>query len=354
MAELSDVTTIVALLILLFLMVGIGWRFIQFMHTIGKGSSWKRWWPNRPPPAAPPVPLDLPAVHNPAAPPTGTLKRQMHALLALGAFDAAAQLYQHTHGSSAAAAQAATEALHAAQPAPTSPDSAAVVAELRDLLWQDKLLQAAHLLRQQGDLSLAEARDALTLIASVLFAAAPPAATAAATATDPAADTVATTAADARPDQRLSVDDLHAELRELLRLGGSALAVHTLRERTGASQATAEQVIAALAAENAATMGSHTAEPLEAEILELLDDDRKLEAVKCYRSRRQVDLKRAKEAVEALQEARIAARLTPTLAAELRALLAAEHQARAIQRYREQTGSGFREAMQVVTRLTEH
>ena len=94
-------------------------------------------------------------------------------------------------------------------------------------------------------------------------------------------------------------DDLQAELNALLAEGQKIKAIQRYREATGADLAAAKEAVETL------ERGASPADkPLDAgpaaEIVALLEAGRKLEAVKLYRERTGVDLKQARDAVEAI------------------------------------------------------
>jgi ribosomal protein L7/L12 len=94
--------------------------------------------------------------------------------------------------------------------------------------------------------------------------------------------------------------DWENEVRSLLAQGRKLEAVKVYKEHTGASLAAAKEAVEAM---EPGTVDSSPAEPdsnLETELLRLLSQGRKLEAVKIYRDRWGVSLREAKEAAESL------------------------------------------------------
>lgn len=97
---------------------------------------------------------------------------------------------------------------------------------------------------------------------------------------------------------------LHAELRPLLREGRLIEAIRLYRERTGKGLAEAKAAVDALHAKTAGRPedAAAPAMELEAEIIPLLKEGRKIEAIKLHRERTGAGLKESKEAVERLAE----------------------------------------------------
>ena len=103
--------------------------------------------------------------------------------------------------------------------------------------------------------------------------------------------------------------DLDAELLDLIDRGNTIEAIKRYRDATGAGLAAAkEQVESLIAARSSATAGRIVAakadppsEPgFETELLDLLSQGRKIDAIKLHRERTRLGLKESKEAVEAL------------------------------------------------------
>jgi len=94
--------------------------------------------------------------------------------------------------------------------------------------------------------------------------------------------------------------DLEAEIRSLLADGRKIEAVKLYREQTGAGLAEAKEAVEALERDEARGAEGPADSDLEPEIVSLLEQGRKIEAVKLYREKTGVDLKEAKDAVEAI------------------------------------------------------
>jgi ribosomal protein L7/L12 len=97
-------------------------------------------------------------------------------------------------------------------------------------------------------------------------------------------------------------NDFEAELRALLAQGGKIEAIKRYREQTGAGLAAAKEAVEALAQGESLP----TEEPMDAstetEIVSLLKQGQKLQAVKLYRECTGVGLKEAKDAIELMAE----------------------------------------------------
>jgi ribosomal protein L7/L12 len=94
----------------------------------------------------------------------------------------------------------------------------------------------------------------------------------------------------------------------------------------------------------------------EAELLELLAEGRKIEAVKRYRDRTCVGLAEAKRAVEALEQGEslpAEAAFDSDAEAEIVSLLGQGRKIQAVKLYRERTGVGLKEAKDAVEALGE-
>jgi len=94
--------------------------------------------------------------------------------------------------------------------------------------------------------------------------------------------------------------NLDAELRELMAAGRKIEAIKRYRETTGAGLAEAKAALEALERGGPLATGETPKSDLEAEIVPLLEQCRKIEAIKLYRDRTGAGLKEAKDAVEAI------------------------------------------------------
>lgn len=92
---------------------------------------------------------------------------------------------------------------------------------------------------------------------------------------------------------------LESELRSLLAAGQKIEAIKLYRERTGAGLAEAQSAVEALEGGQPAATSTAPSD-LEEQVVQLLQQGRKIQAVKAYRERMGVDLHAAKEAVEAI------------------------------------------------------
>lgn len=95
--------------------------------------------------------------------------------------------------------------------------------------------------------------------------------------------------------------DFEAKLRSLLSEGQKIEAVKLYREEFGVGLAEAKEAVDALEqGESLTPRVSRTASAIEEEVLSLLEQGRKIEAIKIYREHSGKGLKESKEAVEAL------------------------------------------------------
>jgi large subunit ribosomal protein L7/L12 len=94
--------------------------------------------------------------------------------------------------------------------------------------------------------------------------------------------------------------DFEAELKGLLAEGRKIDAIKRYREQTGAGLAEAKQAVEALERGESPPAAEPIDASLEAEIVSLLEQGRKMQAVKRYRERTGLGLKEAKDAVEAI------------------------------------------------------
>jgi kynurenine formamidase/ribosomal protein L7/L12 len=142
-----------------------------------------------------------------------------------------------------------------------------------------------------------------------------------------------------------------AELLALLAEGRKIEAIKRYREVTGAGLAVAKETVEAL--ERGEPLP--TKEPVDSafgnEIVLLLQGGKKIGAIKLYRERTGVGLKEAKDAVEALERGESLPTREPvdsSMEAEIVRLLEAGKKIEAIKVYRERTGVGLKEAKDAV------
>ncbi|QDV35665.1 ribosomal protein L7/L12 [Tautonia plasticadhaerens] len=95
-------------------------------------------------------------------------------------------------------------------------------------------------------------------------------------------------------------EDLKRQVRDLLDQGSKIEAIKVYRERTGAGLKEAKDAVEAFERGDPGLMPGGIEGPLEGELLDLLRNGRKIEAIKRYREATGVGLKEAKDAVEAL------------------------------------------------------
>ena len=95
-------------------------------------------------------------------------------------------------------------------------------------------------------------------------------------------------------------NNLLAELQALLDDGRKIEAIKRYREATGAGLAAAKEGVEALEKGESPSVEKVADSSLESEIVSLLQGEKKIEAIKLYRQRTGTGLKEAKDAVEAI------------------------------------------------------
>jgi ribosomal protein L7/L12 len=146
-------------------------------------------------------------------------------------------------------------------------------------------------------------------------------------------------------------DNILAELLALLAEGRKIEAIKRYREVTGAGLAAAKEMVEALERGEPLPTREPMDSAFENEIVLLLHGGKKIGAIKLYRERTGVGLKEAKDAVEALERGQsLPTRETvdSTMEAEVVRLLEGGKKIEAIKVYRERTGVGLKEAKDAV------
>lgn len=157
----------------------------------------------------------------------------------------------------------------------------------------------------------------------------------------------------------MAYDDANfeAELRILLNEGRKIEAIKRYREKTRAGLAAAKEAIEALERGQPLPTSEPLDTSLETEIVSLLEQGRKIQAVKVYRERTGAGLKEAKEAVEAIGrgEKVVAAfgEIDHEVESQLIGLLQQGQKIQAVKLCRRQTGMGLKEAKDTVEALAE-
>jgi len=151
-------------------------------------------------------------------------------------------------------------------------------------------------------------------------------------------------------------DDLVSRVRSLTQAGQKIEAIKLLREWTGAGLKESKDAVEAILRGPAPPASSWGDRAFEDEVATLLEQGQKIEAIKRYRERTGVGLKEAKDAVEAIQRGQA----TPSgpqsdrdLEDEVVSLLEQGQKIEAIKRYRERTGVGLKEAKDAVEWMAE-
>ena len=97
-------------------------------------------------------------------------------------------------------------------------------------------------------------------------------------------------------------DELAARVRSLTEEGQKIEAIKLFRERTGAGLKEAKDAVEAIQRGQAVPSGPQSDRDLEDEVVSLLEQGQKIEAIKRYHERTGVGLKEAKDAVERMAE----------------------------------------------------
>jgi ribosomal protein L7/L12 len=151
-------------------------------------------------------------------------------------------------------------------------------------------------------------------------------------------------------------DDLAAQVRSLTEAGRKIEAIKLFRERTGAGLKEAKDAVEAIERGQAPPASSWGDRAFEDEVATLLERGQKIEAIKRYRERTGVGLKEAKDAVEAIQRGESVPSGPQSdrgLEDEVVSLLEQGQKIEAIKRYRERTGVGLKDAKDAVERMAE-
>jgi large subunit ribosomal protein L7/L12 len=151
-------------------------------------------------------------------------------------------------------------------------------------------------------------------------------------------------------------DDLAARVRSLTEAGQKFEAIKLFRELTGAGLKQSKDAVEAIQRGQAPLASSLSDRAFEEEVAMLLEQGQKIEAIKRYRERTGVGLKEAKDAVEAIQRGQ-AVPSGPLsdrdLEDEVVSLLEQGQKIEAIKRYRARTGVGLKEAKDAVERMPQ-
>jgi ribosomal protein L7/L12 len=151
--------------------------------------------------------------------------------------------------------------------------------------------------------------------------------------------------------------DFEAELRALLADGRKIEAIKRYREQTGAGLAAAKEAVEALEQGGSLPTIVPLDSSIETEIASLLESGQKIQAIKLYRERTGAGLKEAKDAVDAMGRGEKVVvqfrEIDQDLESELIGLLQQGQKIQAIKLCRSRTGMGLKEAKEVVEALAE-
>jgi ribosomal protein L7/L12 len=145
-------------------------------------------------------------------------------------------------------------------------------------------------------------------------------------------------------------------VRSLTEAGQKIEAIKLFRERTGAGLKESKDAVEAIQRGQAPLANALGDRAFEDEVATLLERGQKIEAIKRYREATGVGLKEAKDAVEAIQRGQAVPsgpQSDRDLEDEVVSLLEQGQKIEAIKRYRERTGVGLKEAKDAVERMAE-
>jgi ribosomal protein L7/L12 len=148
-------------------------------------------------------------------------------------------------------------------------------------------------------------------------------------------------------------DDLERQVRYLLAEGRKIEAIKLYREQTGMGLKGAKDAVEAIQRGVPTSQPEGVDEPFQSELVSLLGQGKKVQAIKLYRERTGAGLKEAKDAVEAVQRGQVSALtgLDDAIVRELVGLLQQGQNIEAIKLYRERTGAGLKDAKEAVEAL---
>jgi ribosomal protein L7/L12 len=146
-------------------------------------------------------------------------------------------------------------------------------------------------------------------------------------------------------------EDWKQEIRALLGEGQKIQAIKLYRERTGVGLRQAKEAVEAIERGESLPSPETVEESFERELIGLLDQGQKIQAIKLYRERTGVGLKEAKDAVDVIQRREHLQDPDERDNAFHQTLVSLLKQGRkidAIKVFREVTGSGLKESKEVV------
>ena len=146
-------------------------------------------------------------------------------------------------------------------------------------------------------------------------------------------------------------EDWKQEIRALLGEGQKIQAIKVYRERTGVGLRQAKEAVEAIERGESLSIPEMVDESFERELIALLDQGQKIQAIKLYRERTGVGLKKAKDAVEAIQRGERSQdpeESDNSFHQTLVSLLKQGRKIDAIKLYREVTESGLKESKDAI------
>lgn len=144
---------------------------------------------------------------------------------------------------------------------------------------------------------------------------------------------------------------MEQQIRLMLAEGYKIGAIKLYRDQTGVSLKQAKDAVDAIEQGQPYERPGEIGQDLERELTGLLQDGKKIEAIKLFREQTGAGLKDAKDAVEAFERGLpigLPGQLDERFERELSELLQAGKKIEAIKRFREQTGTGLKQAKDAV------
>ena len=154
-----------------------------------------------------------------------------------------------------------------------------------------------------------------------------------------------------RPGPLTVTPELEKQIQSLLEERSKIEAIKWFREHTGSGLKEAKDAVEAIELGRPFAVPGRTGKAFESELIELLQADRKIEAIKRFRAETGAGLKEAKDAVEAIERGSalvLAGGPDERFEAQLTELLQSGRKIEAIKQFRKQTGCGLKQAKDAV------
>jgi len=145
--------------------------------------------------------------------------------------------------------------------------------------------------------------------------------------------------------------ELEKQIQNLLEQGKKIEVIKRFREKTGAGIKEARDAVEAIEMGRPLSPPARVDESFQSELTELLQNGKKIEAIQRFREATGAGLKEAKDAVEAIEMGRplsLPAQVDESFQREITELLQNGRKIEAINRLREETGAGLKEAKDAI------